>query len=214
MTRMYGDYCGLAHALDLVGGRWSLLVIRDLLNGPKRFKELEAGLAGIPTNVLSARLRELEESGVLGRRLQPPPGRGVVYELTDYGHELEEALMALGLWGAKSLPTPGPGIAPTIGALALALRGAFRPEAAGDLNRTYDLRLDDESLLVTVQNRQTRISSGPGSSDLVLTTTPETLMALLRRGVSIDDALANGQIVLTGRKPDARRFFDLFRLSD
>ena len=98
--RTYNQYCGLARALDLVGERWALLVVRELVLGPKRFTDLQAGLPGIGTNILSARLRELEESGVVARRTLPPPAASAVYELTPYGRELEPAVDALGRRGA------------------------------------------------------------------------------------------------------------------
>src|SRR5712691_2102797 len=105
-VRSYGQCCGLAHALELVGERWALLVVRDLILGPKRFTDLRRGLPRIPSNVLSARLRELEESGIVRRRLLPRPQTGVVYELTEYGKELEDVVLRLGLWGAKTLGEP------------------------------------------------------------------------------------------------------------
>jgi len=106
VTRGYGQYCGLARALELVGGRWALLVVRDLLSGPKRFSELQDGLPGIPTNVLTSRLRELEEAGIVERRLLAHPGGGVAYALTNYGLELEEPILGLGFWGAKTMGSP------------------------------------------------------------------------------------------------------------
>ena len=106
MKRNYGQFCGVARALDIIGERWALLIVRDLLVGPKRFTDLRRGLPRIPTNVLSARLKELEMSGVLRRQLLPRPAKGVGYELTDHGRGLEASLVALGLWGAKSIGRP------------------------------------------------------------------------------------------------------------
>ncbi len=97
--RAYGQYCGLARAVELVGERWALLIVRDLLVGPKRFTDLRRGLPRIPTNILSARLKELERSGIVQRRVLPRPAAGVVYELTAYGGELEEVVLRLGRWG-------------------------------------------------------------------------------------------------------------------
>src|SRR5215207_6969550 len=97
-NRTFGQYCGLARALELVGERWALLVVRDLVLGPKRFTDLRRGLPRIPTNVLSARLRELEEAGVVRRRVLPRPASSVVYELTEYGRELDEVVLPLGRW--------------------------------------------------------------------------------------------------------------------
>ena len=98
--RSYGQFCGVAHALDLVGERWALLVVRELVLGPKRFTDLAAGLPGIGTNILTARLRELEQTGVVERRVLPPPAGSTVYELTPYGRELEPVLLALGRWAS------------------------------------------------------------------------------------------------------------------
>src|ERR1700730_15090778 len=99
--RTYADPCGLARALELVGERWALLVVRDLVLGPKRFTDLRRGIPRIPTNILSARLKELEAGCVVPPRRLPRPAAGVAYELTEYGHELEDVILRLGLWGAK-----------------------------------------------------------------------------------------------------------------
>src|ERR1700741_1119431 len=107
--RGYGQFCGFARALEVVGERWTMLIVRDLLVGPRRFGELERGLAGIPSNILASRLKELEVADVVRRRALAAPERGVVYELTAYGHELEDVVVALGRWGAKSLDVPRPG---------------------------------------------------------------------------------------------------------
>ena len=101
--RKFDQYCPVAHALSLVGERWSLLIVRELLHGPKRYTDLTHGLPGIGTNILAARLRDLEESGVVRKRTLPPPAASTVYELTDYGRALEGPLLALGRWGALSI---------------------------------------------------------------------------------------------------------------
>jgi DNA-binding HxlR family transcriptional regulator len=106
MSKRYEQYCPMAHALDLVGDRWSLLVIRDLMHGPKRYTDLVDGLPGIGTNILASRLRDLEVKGVVGRRTLPPPAASKVYELTEYGRELRPAMRQLALWGARSLGPP------------------------------------------------------------------------------------------------------------
>jgi DNA-binding HxlR family transcriptional regulator len=106
MTKRYEQYCPMAHALDLVGDRWALLVIRELMHGPKRYTDLVDRLHGIGTNILAARLRDLEAHGILARRTLPPPAASKVYELTDYGRELRPAMRELALWGARSLGPP------------------------------------------------------------------------------------------------------------
>jgi DNA-binding HxlR family transcriptional regulator len=213
MAREYGQFCGLAHALDVVGGRWSLLIIRDLLNGPKRFKDLEDGLPGIPTNVLSARLRELEESGVVRRHVLPRPAKGVGYELTDYGRELEEPLIKLGLWGARSLGPAEEGEPISVDGLALALRGAFRPDAAAGLTRTYQLELGGRALRISVDDGRLSITADAAAAEVGLATTPALLVGLLFGQLRVEDAMATGRLAVTGSKAEARRFFKLFRLS-
>jgi DNA-binding HxlR family transcriptional regulator len=106
MAKHYEQYCPMAHALDLVGDRWALLVIRELMHGPKRYTDLVEHLPGIGTNILAARLRDLEGHGVVTRRTLPPPAASKVYELTDYGRELRPAMRELALWGARSLGPP------------------------------------------------------------------------------------------------------------
>ena len=106
MAKRYEQYCPMAHALDLVGDRWALLVIRELMHGPKRYTDLVDRLPGIGTNILAARLRDLEGHGILARRTLPPPAASKVYELTDYGRELRPAMRELALWGARSLGPP------------------------------------------------------------------------------------------------------------
>jgi DNA-binding HxlR family transcriptional regulator len=140
MAKHYDQYCPVAHALDVVGDRWALLVVRELMQGPRRYTDLAEGLHGIGTNILAARLRDLESAGVVTKKTLPPPAASRVYELTDYGLELKPVMRELALWGARSLgpPTaddelfPGWLVAPVdmiIGPLAPAGRFEFR---AGD----------------------------------------------------------------------------------
>src|SRR5581483_912985 len=132
VAKGFGQYCGFARSLELVGDRWALLVVRDLLVGPKRFSDLQRGLPKIPSNILTARLKELEAAGVIERRAQPRPAGGVAYQLTDDGRELEEAVVAFGRWGAKHLGAPREDEIVTDDSMAMALRTIFRGEQAGD----------------------------------------------------------------------------------
>src|SRR5438105_2781937 len=129
-SRSYDQFCGIARALDLVGERWALLVIRDLILGPKRFTDLRRGLPGIGTNVLAARLQELERNGVIERRALPPPAASTVYELTDHGRELEGPLLAVGRWGALSMGARQPGQTLRSEWFGVALKAFFRPDAS------------------------------------------------------------------------------------
>jgi DNA-binding HxlR family transcriptional regulator len=108
MAKSYDHYCPMAHALDMVGDRWELLIVRELLQGPKRYTDLADGLPGIGTNILAARLRDLEACGVIAKRTLPPPAASRVYELTDYGRELRPVMRELAIWGARSLGPPTP----------------------------------------------------------------------------------------------------------
>jgi DNA-binding HxlR family transcriptional regulator len=213
MARGYGQYCGLARALDLVGGRWSLLIVRDLLTGPKRFSELEQGLPGIATNVLSSRLRELEEAGLVRRSLLAPASSSVVYGLTPYGLELEGPVVHLGLWGSKSLGKPGEDDFFSPSALAIALRGAFRPDKAIGDDLAVEIRFGGRQVHVSVSNGQVSFPAEPSSeAHVVLETAPEVLAELLAGSVKIDSAITSGRAELEGPKREARRFFEIFRL--
>src|SRR3954452_7575202 len=156
--RRYGQGCGTAHALDLVGDRWALLVVRELVLGPKRFTDLRAGLPGIGPNVLSQRLKELEDGGVLTRRVLPPPAGSTVYELTDWGRELEDIVVRLGRWGARSPQMPRDAEARPEW-LVLAMRAIYDPQDE-PVPTTYGLRFDDEVFWVRVENGSLRVGRG------------------------------------------------------
>lgn len=199
--RTYGQYCGLAHAMELVGERWALLIVRDLLPGPKRFTDLRRGLPKIPTNILSARLKELEATGIIHRRLLPPPDRSVVYDLTGYGRELDDILLRLGVWGARSLGQPRPGDILTTDSLLMALRATFHCERARDLglDATFELRAGEVVLHARVHDGTLDIAPGPaaGGADLVIETGP-ALRALLAGELRPSEATASGAVHLSG----------------
>ena len=157
MPRTYEDPCGLARALNLVGERWSLLIVRELLLGPKRFSDLRRGLPSASQSVLTQRLGELERAGVLRRRELGPPVSGRVYELTEWGRDLEPALLALSGWGGRApLPAPGPEL--SVDALALALRTTF--DSAGAEDVTAEFRLDGDVLTVAVTGGRLEVTRG------------------------------------------------------
>jgi DNA-binding HxlR family transcriptional regulator len=212
MTRGYRQYCGLARALELIGGRWTLLIVRELLTGPKRFGELEQGLPGIATNVLASRLRELEEAGLVGRSLLARSS-SVVYELTPYGLELEGPVVHLGLWGSKSLGKPGEDDFFSPSALPLALRGAFHPDKAKGDDLAFEIRFGDQPLHVSVRDGQVSFPAEPTStSKSILEASHEVFAALLTGALDIDSAVASGAARIRGPKRQARRFFEVFRL--
>jgi DNA-binding HxlR family transcriptional regulator/putative sterol carrier protein len=210
--RTYGQFCGIAHALDLVGERWALLVVRDLLLGPKRFTDLQRSLPGIGTNILSARLRQLEQSGVVQRRALPPPAGSTVYELTDYGRDLEDILLALGRWGARSLGTRTPDQELRSGWVGVAMRAYANPAATAGLEASCELVLDHGVLRVQLLDGEARIGEGSsGAADLVIKTRDETLLGLLAGFLSPEDAIASGAISLEGDESLLPRLLEAFR---
>jgi DNA-binding HxlR family transcriptional regulator len=147
-ARSYGQYCGVTTAVELIGERWALLIVRDLLVGPRRYTDLKQGLPRIPTNILSTRLKELQEGGVVRR--VPLHNCGLVYELTDYGRALEPVILALGRWGFQTMGDPGEGDIVTPDSLTMALRTAFQADAAADAE--YEVHVGDVALRASVRD--------------------------------------------------------------
>ena len=204
-ARTYNEYCGVAHALDLVGERWALLVVRELTLGPKRFTDLREGLPGIATNVLSNRLRQLERDGVITRRRLPPPAPTQVYELSGYGRELVPIMLALGRWGASTLGPRAPEQALRPEWLAVALQAFFRPEAAGGLRARIRLEVEGAEFLLAFAEGALEITPAPdGPVDLVLRADPEELIAFLS-GARVSVA-AEGDGELLARMPSLFAF--------
>jgi DNA-binding HxlR family transcriptional regulator len=178
--RSYRQYCGVARALDLIGERWALLVVRELALGPKRFTDLRQGLPGIATNVLSLRLRQLERDGVVARRRLPPPAASTVYELTDHGQELVPVMLALGRWGARGLGTRKPHESLRAEWLAVALKAFFEPAAAEGLAAKVALDFGEAQYTLELADGQLEVRPGtPADADLAITTDPEGLIAFL-----------------------------------
>jgi DNA-binding HxlR family transcriptional regulator len=198
--RSYQDPCGIARALDLVGERWALLVVRELVFGPKRFTDLRGGLPGASPNVLSQRLRELEGSGIVRRRKLG----AATYELTAWGQELHAILLQLGRWGARSPARPQATL--SVDALMVALESTFDAGAAG-MRAVYELRLGDERFAIDVDHGTIEIARGaPRRPDAVIDAAP----AILRAVVFGDRTLESAPIQLSGDKRAAKAFFRLF----
>ncbi len=210
--RSYSDPCGVARALDVIGERWALLVVRDLLLGPKRFTDLRASLAGIGPDVLAQRLRELEESGLVRRDTLAPPAASRVYRLTPRGAALEPVVVELGRWGSQApFPTEHGELSPD--SLALALKTTFRPDAAGALALSVALTLDGQALESRVGGGQFALTRGtPSQPDLAITAETGALTQVLWHGRPLDDATRTEEIVITGRRRDAVRFLRAFIL--
>jgi DNA-binding HxlR family transcriptional regulator len=198
--RSYKQYCGVARALDLVGERWALLVVRELALGPKRFTDLRRGLPGIATNVLSLRLRQLERDGVIARRQLPPPAPAQVYELTEHGRELVPIILDLGRWGASTMGRRSPEQAIRAEWLALALKAFFDPEAADGLSATIGLDLDGARFTIRLDGSRLEVTPGQdGAVDLAVATDTEQLIQFLA-GAEVP-LEAEGDRELLGRLP-------------
>jgi DNA-binding HxlR family transcriptional regulator len=210
--RAYGQYCGLARALDMVGERWSILIIRDLLVGPRRYTDLRQGLPRIPTNILSARLKELEDAGVVRRSVLPRPSGAVVYELTEYGSELEEIVLRLGRWGAQRLGEPGSDEIFTADSMIMAMRSTFSAEAARGVHVGYELRMGNVVIHMRVEDG--KLDAGKGAlpdADLVIEAGP-AIKALMDGEMTPAQAIASGSVHVTGDPNLLARFVDIFHI--
>jgi DNA-binding HxlR family transcriptional regulator len=212
--RTYDDGCAAAHALDLVGERWALLVVRELLLGPKRFADLRAGLPKVSPNVLAQRLRELEEAGVVRRRKLPPPAGSRVYELTKWGEELEPVVISLGRWGARS-PSRPRDAALSVDSLILSLRTMFDPRAAEGIWAVYELRLGEDVFCAEVADgRFEVVRGGVERPEAVIETDPGTLAGLVYGGRPLGEALRSGEVRIEGEEAEVKRFLTFFSLPE
>jgi DNA-binding HxlR family transcriptional regulator len=208
--RTYGDGCGIAHALDIVGERWALLVVRELLLGPKRFTDLRDGLPKASPNVLSQRLRELEEAGIVQRRKLPPPAGASVYELTAWGRDLKPIVISLGTWALRSPTFPDDAPVGT-DSVILALGTFFDPAAAGDLAARYELRLGEHAFSIRIADGTIDVERGTvDDPDAVIEADPETISALIWERRDLADALAAGDVAVEGDERAVGRFLAAF----
>jgi DNA-binding HxlR family transcriptional regulator len=213
LPRAYGQYCGFARALEIVGERWAMMIVRDLLIGPKRFSDLQNGLPGIPSNVLTSRLKQLEAAGVVERRAQSrEKGGGVVYELTPYGSELDDAVVALGRWGAKRLGDPRPNEVVTVDSLCMALHSTFRPEAAGRTHARYELHVGPATVHAIVRDGTVTVGKGTlEKPDLIIEAGPG-IRALMAQEITPEQALKAKIVRITGDVKHFTRFARMFRI--
>ncbi len=213
--KRFDQYCPVAHALSLVGERWSLLVVRELLHGPKRYTDLTNGLPGIGTNILAARLRDLEGCGVIQKRKLPPPTPVTVYELTEYGKGLNEALYALARWGARTLgpPKEDDELYPEWGINALP--ALFNPEAARGLTATYVLKIDDDVFTARIVDGELAEAAvgAAEDADLVLETNMETFFGLALGELAPREAVAHDRARIEGDLETLERCFRVLSLA-
>jgi DNA-binding HxlR family transcriptional regulator len=204
--RSYGDPCGIARALDLVGERWALLVVRELLLGPKRFTDLRAGLPHLSADVLSQRLRELEQAGIVRRTKLPPPAGSRVYELTAWGKELEPVVISLGRWGSRG-PFPDSNMPLGADSLMIALKTLFERSRADGHDSVIEIVLGEETFRASVAGGKLDIVRGAAECPVArIESDPSTLAAAMWHGRPIDD----GGIEIEGDRAAAERFLALF----
>ncbi|HWH16804.1 MAG TPA: winged helix-turn-helix transcriptional regulator [Allosphingosinicella sp.] len=210
--RRYDDACGTAHALDLIGERWALLVMRELMLGPKRFSDLRADLPGISANVLTQRLEGLEAAGLLRRRKLPPPSSAQVYELTEWGYEVEPIIQSLGRWAARS-PAHDPTLPISAVSLMLSFRTMFDAERARGLEARIGFRVGGESFIGRISEGKLEIARGDTQgADLVFTGAAPALAAAVYGGQPLDMLAEAGALTVEGDRTLTERFLTLFPL--
>ena len=208
--RAYQDGCATAHALDLIGDRWALLIMRELMLGPKRFTDLRASLPGISANVLTQRLEELEATSILIRRRLPPPAASQIYELTQWGRESEILFQVLGRWASRS-PTMQPGMPMSNVSVILSLRTMIDRDRIGDLNATIGLRFGEEEFRLILKNGDFTAERGEAAgTDAILSGDRNALAAVIYDDLTFEDVADALQV--EGDKGLARRFVRLFPL--
>jgi DNA-binding HxlR family transcriptional regulator len=209
-SRSYGDACGIARALDVLGERWALLVVRELLLGPQRFTDLRRGLANASSNLVADRLRELQEKGVIRRRKLAPPAGSWVYELTSWGRQLEPTILALGEWGL-AVPCPASAtLSPT--SAVLYLRRAARPDPGGP-PITCRVELDGQAWTISASAGKLEVQSAgePATEDVSIQADPVSFISLLDNPESLDTQIAEGNVVTDGDLPILRHLLHAVR---
>ena len=210
--RVYEDACGAAHALELVGDRWALLVIRELLLGPKRFGDLRAGLPGISANVLTQRLEELEANAVVMRRKLPPPASAWVYDLTPWGQEAEEIVKVIGRWAARS-PSHDPSLPISVSSTVMSMRTMFAADRAKDVSGTLGFRLGAEEFVATLaKGRLTIVRGEAAGADVVVTGDQQALAGAIYGGVPLPALEKTGALKIEGDRALFERYIRLFPL--
>jgi len=210
--RRYEDACGTAHALDLIGERWALLVMRELMLGPKRFSDIRADLPGISANTLSQRLEGLEQAGIVTRERLAPPASGQVYALTEWGYQSRPIMGALGRWATRS-PAHDPGQHFSAVSLMLSFQAMNQPSLSRDLKAVLGFRLGRESYLARLGEGAIDVLRGdPATASVTFTGEPRAIAAAIYGGVALPALEADNALAITGDRALAERFVTLFPL--
>ena len=209
--RTYGDPCGIARALDLVGERWALLIVRELILGPKRFTDLRVGLPTLSPNVLSQRLRELEQGGLVTTRRLPPPAGATIYELTEWGAELEPVLLALGRWGSRSPAWHQRQL--SVDALMIALLTTFDPALAADRRLSIGITLGDDQFTLTVADGELEVSrQQPTQVEGSIRTDVATMRQLVFGDGDLTVLRDTGRVDIEGNQQTVEAILNVFTL--
>jgi DNA-binding HxlR family transcriptional regulator/putative sterol carrier protein len=207
----YHQYCALARALDVAGDRWTLLIVRELTPGPRRFTDLIDGLPGISRKLLTERLRALERDGVIARQELPPPAARQVYELTDDGHDLAVAMAPLMAWGARRIGDRKPGESFRARWPAVAMAGLADREAAKGVSESYQYVVDDSAFHFTVDDGSIQLHDGRAENPAATLTTDEDTWADIASGkIKFSAAAATGALTLAGDRHAVKRFREIF----
>ena len=210
--RRYDDACGAALGMEYVGERWALLLIRELLLGPRRFGELRSGLPGISANVLTQRLTGLEAAGIVERQRLPPPANAQVYALTRWGYEAEPVVLALAKWALRS-PTHDPSLPFSAVSLMLSLKMLLLPERAGAWQARVGFRLGEDPYTATLTAGALSLARGVApDAEAILSGPPPAFLPVVFGGKPLAQQLTEGAIALAGNRATAERFTTLFRL--
>jgi DNA-binding HxlR family transcriptional regulator len=210
--RRFHDACGMAHGLELLGERWALFIVRELMLGPRRFGDLRADLPGLSANVLTQRLHELEARGVLTRRKLPPPASVQVYALTEWGYEAEPIVQELGRWATRS-----PGHDPTLPISGVSILLSFRTmldrALVGDFDAALGFRFGDDGYRGHLDAGGFTVAQGdPEGADLIFAGDPDALAAYVHGGVPYEALHAHGVLTIRGDMGKAARFRTFFPL--
>ena len=213
-SRRYHDACGAAHGLDLVGERWALLVIRELMMGPRRFSDLRKDLCGLSANVLTQRLEGLEASGIVHKRKLPPPASVQVYELTDWGYEIEPVFMVLGRWAARS-PLHDPTLPISAVSIMQSFETMFDPSKAAGAVMRLGFALDEDRMVVTVEDGEIATRRGEvEDGDVIVRAAPPIVAAAVYGKVPLAALEGEGAMTIEGDREVFARFIDFFHLPE
>jgi DNA-binding HxlR family transcriptional regulator len=210
--RVYDDACGTAHALELIGDRWALLIIRELLFGPKRFGDLRTSLPGISANVLTQRLEELEAHAILVRRKLPPPASAWVYDLTPWGYEAEDLVKVVGRWAARS-PSHDPSLPISVASIMMSMRTMFSPDRAKNMSGKIGFRFGEEEFVATLAKGKLSIVRGAAAeADVVVEGDQHALAGVIYGGVPLANLEKAGALQVKGDRALFERYIGLFPL--